>query len=87
MAGIKVPPAVLAWGLAVAGAGVVYVSGGCKIIEKVQETQRRRQEEREAIRQSAYPALEVKPPPAATTTTPTPRPDIGPAPVPLPSKP
>jgi hypothetical protein len=59
---------VAGWGLAVAGAFVVFVSGGCALITRVQDRMERRRIEREALRQPVYPGPEVTPPSAGPHT-------------------
>lgn len=79
---------VAGWGLAVFGAFVVFVSGGCALIGRVQDRMERRRIEREsageAHRQPVYPGPDVSP--YGTTPT-TPVPNVGPTPVPAPHTP
>ena len=76
---ITISPTLLAWGLAVAGAGVLYVSGGCRIINKIQENQERRRAVREerlrpATESPPRPAYELPPIPVPPTATLPPKP-------------
>lgn len=82
---------VAGWGLAVAGAFVVYVSGGCALITKVQDRMERgrikQEAAREAHRQPVYPGPEVRLFETLPTTPVPPVPDVGPSPVPPPRTP
>ena len=78
---------VAGWGLAVAGAFVVYVSGGCKLIWKAQDGMERVRARRDATRHPVDPGPEVTPPGATSTPPPAPVPNVVPSTVPVPHTP